>query len=47
MRIETGKILPGTGRGTVRSMVVGASCETLPPLRRASRATSPRAGRII
>jgi hypothetical protein len=41
------KILPGTGRGTIRRMVEEASCQTQPPLRQRLRAdTSPRAGRI-
>ncbi len=38
------EILPGTGRGTMRSMVEGALRVALPPLRRASRATSPSRG---
>ncbi len=41
-----GKILPGTGRGTMQGMVEGAACQTRAPLRRAPRATSPQAGRI-
>jgi hypothetical protein len=47
MRIETGKILPGTGRGTMCNMVEGARLSllaALAPLHQPSAGPPPRAG---
>jgi len=44
------EILPGTGRGTIRRMVEGASLPRMaggtPSVTRCAGATSPQAGRI-
>ena len=44
--VEAGamQILPGTGRGTMRSMVEGAACRTANPLHRLRRSPSPCGG---